>query len=62
MLEALLVGAVVGAGLEQSPTVLGALARAAFTVGLRGGVRGVALAVAAELTTLLAVHGAVAGG
>lgn len=61
VLEALLVGAVVGRALEQSPTVLGALAVPVFTIGLRGGVRGVALAVTAELTTLLAVHAAVAG-
>ena len=62
VMEAFLVGAVVGRALEESSTALGALAVPAFTAGLRGGVRGVALAVSAELAALLAVHWVIIGG
>lgn len=62
VLEAFLVGAVAARGVAESPTVLGALAVPAFTAGLRGGVRGVALAISAELSTLLAVHWVIVGG
>lgn len=62
VLEAFLVGAVAARGLADTPTVLGVLAVPAFTAGLRGGVRGVALAISAELAALLAVHWMLVGG
>ncbi len=53
--EAALVGAVCGLTLEAAPAVLGALAVPPFVASLRRGPRGMALALSAELTTLVAV-------
>jgi signal transduction histidine kinase len=60
--EAALVGAVCGLTLEAAPAILGALAVPPFVASLRRGPRGMALALSAELVTLVAIavltHGA----
>ncbi len=53
--EAALVGAVCGLTLEAAPAVLGALAVPPFVASLRRGPRGMALALSAELVSLVAI-------
>ena len=61
-LEAGLLGAVCGFSIHTSLAVLGALAVAPFTAGLRSGWRGVALALSAELAALVAIPMLLFGG
>jgi signal transduction histidine kinase len=55
IVEAALVGAVCGLTLEAAPAVLGALAVPPFVASLRRGPRGMALALSAELVSLVVI-------
>src|SRR3954463_4517672 len=54
-MESAVVGAICGFTLESSLAVLGALAVAPFTAGLYRSLQGVAVALAAQLTAIVAV-------
>lgn len=55
VVEAALVGAVCGLTLEDAPAILGALAVPPFVASLRRGPRGMALALSAELVTMVII-------
>ncbi len=59
--EGVLVGTVCALSLESTPAVLGTLAVAPLIAGLRQGPRGVVVAVAAELVSLVWITAAVSG-